>query len=196
MIERHLGHLLVTTAAAASMAACMPAVSQNGTSASLPAGFDARTVELRSNWRGMPGSREVDWALRLERQGDTYTFMGTVELSVGGTKAGPLSVTVPDSAMLGYLRALASARRRRGVYQTIHTHTDDYGQITMTLRSDAGVVEFFSDSHSRENWRVTIGGQQYVSDSSAPFDAQAYFHPFTRHEDLDRILAAAGVVKE
>jgi len=171
MIHRPLGTRSVALLAAVSMAACVPAASRNAASRPLPPGFDARTVELRYYWVGMPGSREVDQTIRLERQGDTYTFTGTVELQVGGTKAGPLPVTVPDSAMLAFLRTLASARRRQGVYHTIYTHTDDYPEVTMTLRSDAGVVEFFSNSHSRENWRVTIGGQQYVSRSTAASDA-------------------------
>jgi hypothetical protein len=193
MLKRHLGQLRVAMAAAALMAAaCVPAASRNPAPGVLPPGFDARTVEVRSAWTGGAGAPPVAWALLLQRQGDTYTFTGTTEKSVGGTKAGPLPITVPDSVMRKFLRTLASTPYRPGVYATIHSHTDDYPSITMTLRSGAGVVEIFSDSHSRQNWRITIGGQQHVSSSPVPFDAQAYLSPFYRYEELDRILRAQG----
>ncbi|HKP77108.1 MAG TPA: hypothetical protein VJT67_16370 [Longimicrobiaceae bacterium] len=189
----------LAAAVAVLMAVSAPAASQTAADP-LPPGFDARTVELRSNWTGLSLNSPVDWVLRLERQGDTYTFVGTVEMALGRAdarkKAGPLPVTIPDSVMRAFLGALASAPRRPGVYETILTHTDDYPQFTITLTSDAGVVEFFSDSHSTQNWRVTIGGQQHVSDSTAPYDAQAYLHPYSRQADLDRILTAAGARKE
>jgi hypothetical protein len=192
MIKRHPGHLCVAAAAAAWLAACVPAGSSSPAPGALPPGFDARTVELRSTWTGGAGAPPVAWAVLLERQGSTYTFTGTTEMSVGATKAGPLPITVPDSVMRGFLRTLASTPWRPGVYATIHSHTDDYPSITMTLRSDAGVVEIFSDSHSRQNWRITIGGRQHVSNSPVPFDAQAYLKPFYRYDELDRILRAQG----
>ena len=200
MIKRHSVYLRIAVAAAALMTVHAPAVAQGAAPDPLPPGFDARTVELRSNWTGLSVNSPVDWVLRLERQGDTYTFVGTVVMGVGPEgsrkRAGPLPVTIPDSVMRAFLGAVAAAPRRPGVYETMLTHTDDYPQFTMTLRSDAGVVEFFSDSHSTSNWRVTIGGQQYVSGSTAPYDAQAYFHRYTRQADLDRILVAAGAVHE
>jgi hypothetical protein len=192
MIKRRLGQLRVATAAAALLGACVPAGSSSPAPGALPPGFDARTVELRGAWTGGAGAPPVAWAVLLERQGDTYTFTGTTEMSVGSTKAGPLPITVPDSVMRGFLRTLAATPWRPGVYKTIYNHTDDYPSFTMTLRSDAGVVEIFSDSQSRQNWRITIGGRQHVSDSPVPFDAQAYLSPFYRYEELDRILRAQG----
>ena len=199
MIKRRLGHLRVAAAAAVSMAACVPAVSRNGTSDALPPEFNARTVELRSIWRGGVGYMHA-WVARLERQADTHTFTGTVEMSLSGPeghkRAGPIPITVPDSAMRSFLAALAAAPRRGGSYRTIHTHTDDYPSFTMTLCSDAGVVEFFSDSQSERNWRVTLGGERYVSDSPVPFLAQDFLKPFYRQEEIDRILDATTPVRE
>jgi hypothetical protein len=199
MIHRHPGTIPLALLVAGSLAACVPTLSQSRTSDPLPPGFDARTVELRSNWTGGVGYARF-WMACLERQGDTHTFTGTEEMEVGGPegykRAGPLPITVPDSAMRALLGVLASAPRRRGVYQTIYTHTDDYPEFTMTLRSDAGVVEFFSDSQSDRNWRVTLGGERYVSESVVPFEAQEHLKPFYRSADLDRILAAAPAVRE
>jgi hypothetical protein len=199
MIQRPLGTCSIALLAAASMAACMPALSRNGTSDALPPEFDARTVELRSIWRGGVGYRRA-WVARLERQADTHTFTGTVEMSVSGPeghkRAGPIPITVPDSAMRSFLAALAAAPRRGGSYRTLYTHTDDYPNFTMTLCSDAGVVEFFSDSQSERNWRVTLGGERYVSDSPVPFLAQDFLEPFYRQEEIDRILDATTPVSE
>lgn len=199
MIQRHPGKLCVSTVAAVAVAACVPAASRNAAPGALPPGFDARRVELRSHWQGA-GGVTTDWAVVLERQGDTFTFTGTSEMSVydAGNRhqAGPLPVTVPDSAMRAFLRALASAPRTPGLYQTIRTHTDDYPNFTMTLRSDAGVVEFFSDSQSDRNWRVTIGGEKYVSGSPVPFQAQDHIKGFYRAAELEQILRAAGAGRE
>jgi len=199
MIQRRSELLSVVLLAAASTAACVPATSQNAAAGPLPPAFDARTVDLHLDWRGGP-SVSGSWVLHLERQGDSYTFTGTSEMSSGSVegnkRAGPLPVSVPDSAMLAFLRALASTPRRRGVYETIQTHTDDYPEFTITLRSDAGVVEFFSDSHTTRNWRVTIGGEQYVSDSSVPFDAQNHTNRFDRFAELNRLLDATPAVRE
>ena len=141
-----------------------------------------------------------DWVVRLERQGDTYTFTGTSEMSVYSAgnrlQAGPLPITVPDSAMRAFLHALASAPRMYAVYRTIRTHTDDYPSFTMTLRSDAGVVEFFSDSQSERNWRVTLGRGRYVSASPVPFQAQEHIKGFYRAAELEQILRAAGAGRE
>jgi|GEM_PF-3576196 len=190
MIQRHLATWSAALLAVVSLAGCMPAGKRIGPSDALPPAFDARTVEIHYDWRGGPGVSST-WVLHLERQGDTYTFTGTSELWVGtvdGNKhAGPLPVTVPDSAMRAFLAALASAPRRRGVYETTWNHTDDYPNFTMTLRSDTGVVEFFSDSQSTRNWRVTIGGVQYVSDSAVPHDAQDHTNPFDRYGELNRL---------
>jgi hypothetical protein len=198
MIQHRSGTLSVALLAAASMAACVPATPQTPASRPLPPRFDARTVELRSNWRGLMTSR--DWVVRLERQGDTYTFTGTSEMSVYSAgkrlQAGPLPITVPDSAMRAFLRALASAPRMYGMYRTIYTHTDDYPSFTMTLRSAAGVVEFFSDSQSERNWRVTIGRGRFVSASPVPFQAQEHIKGFYRDAELEQILRAAGWGRE
>lgn len=199
MIHRQPGTVYLALLVAGSLAACMPAMAQNGTSAALPPGFDARTVEIRLDWRGGP-SVTTSWVLHLERQGDTYTFTGTSELTLGDVEgrrhAGPLPVTIPDSAMYAFLRELASAPRRQGEYQTILTHTDDYPNFSMTLRSDAGVVEFFSDSHSTGNWRVTIGGERYVSDSVVPYDAQNHLNRYDRYDELNRIARETRPVRE
>ncbi|MFL5381725.1 MAG: hypothetical protein ACJ8GN_04350 [Longimicrobiaceae bacterium] len=177
----------------------MPALSRNRASDPLLPAFDARTVEFRYSWEGGP-SVWSSWVLHLERQGDTYTFTGTSELTVGTVEgrrhAGPLPVTVPDSAMRAFLRALASAPRRRGEYHTIRTHPDDYPHFSMTLRSDAGVVEFFSDSQSEQNWRVTIGGERYVSRSRVPLDAQKHTDRFDRYGELRQIADQARPVRE
>jgi len=141
-----------------------------------------------------------DLVVRLERQGDTYAFTGTSEMSVyqAGNRmhAGPLPITIPDTAMRAFLRALASAPRYPGVYRTIRTHTDDYPNFTMTLRSAAGEVEFFSDSQSERNWRVTIDGERYVSASAVPFKAQDHIKELYREAELEQILRAAGWGRE
>lgn len=195
MIKRRLGHLLFATAAAALVAACAPAVSRNRASDPLPPGFDARTVEIRYQWRGMPGSSRVDRRVRLERQGDTYTFTGTSELGVGSMqgirKAGPLAVTVPDSVMRAFLRALAAAPRRWGGYKPFFSHTDDYPETTITLRSDAGVVvEFYNSSQATQPWRVTLGGRRYVCNTAAPFEAERHLLPFVHYQELNRVVDA------
>jgi len=199
MTHRQPGTVPLALLAALSLAACTPALSQNATSDALPPAFDARTLEIRLDWRGGPFVTS-SWVLHLERQGDTYTFTGTSELTLGNVEgrrhAGPLPVTIPDSAMRAFLRELASAPRRQGKYQTIYTHTDDYPSFSMTLRSDAGVVEFFSDSHSTENWRVTIGGVRYVSDSVVPYDAQNHLNRFDRYDELNRIARETRPVRE
>lgn len=195
MIKRQLGHLCVATAAAALMAACVPAGSRNRASGPLPPGFNPRTVEIRYQWRGMPGSFQVDRMVRLERQGDTYAFTGTSELSVGSMegnkKVGPLGITVPDSAMLAFLRALASAPRKRGEYTPFFNHTDDYPETTITLRSDAGVVEFYNSSQADRPWRITLGGKQYVSNAAVPHHAERHLLPFVRYVELNRAMHAA-----
>jgi hypothetical protein len=141
-----------------------------------------------------------DWVARLERQAGMHTFTGTVQMSHGGPegrkRAGPIPITVPDSAMRSFLAALAAAPRQEGRYRTLHTYTDSYPSFTMTLCSDAGVVEFFSDSQSERNWRVTLGGVQYLSDSPVPFLAQDFLNPFYRQEEIDRILAGTTPVRE
>ena len=198
MIERRFGHLCVAMAVAASMAACVPALSRNPASRPLPYGFDARTFELRSSWSGLMVSHDL--VVRLERQGDSYTFTGTSEMSVyqAGNRlhAGPLPITIPDTAMRAFLRALASAPRYPGGYRTIRTHTDDYPNFTMTLRSATGEVEFFSDSQSERNWRVTIDGERYVSTSPVPFRAQDHIKELYREAELEQILRAAGWGRE
>jgi hypothetical protein len=193
MIKRRLGHLRVAAAAAALIAACAPAVSRNRASDPLPPGFDARTVEIHYQWRGMPGSPQVSRKVRLQRQGDTYTSTGTSELALrsmeGGRIAGPLAVTVPDSAMRAFLRALAAAPRRRGRYVPFFSHTDDYPETTITLRSDAGaVVEFYNSSQATHPWRVTVGGQRYVCDTAAPFEAERHLLPFVHYQELNRAV--------
>lgn len=196
----HFRSLRAATAAAAAamMAACAPAASRASSDA-LPAGFDVQTVEIRYHWLGLSVNSPVDALVRLERQGSGYTFTGTSEMALGRDdgrkKAGPLPITVPDSAMRAFLRELASAPRRPGEYEPIYNHTDDYPELTITLRSGAGVVEFFTSSQLDRPWRVTMGGQRYVSDSAVPDKAQRHLIPFDRHADLDRLLVEAGAQK-
>lgn len=200
MIQRPARRRSAAILAIVLAAACTPAVSRSGASDPLPAGFDAGTVEIKDYWRGLSINSPVDGRFRLERQGNGYTFTGTSQLSLGRDEhykqAGPLPVTIPDSAMRAFLRTLATAPRRPGTYRPRRTHTDDYPELTITLRSDAGVVEFYSASQNdRQPWRVTIGGQQYVSNSTVPSDALRHLTPFMRRAELDSILVAAGAVK-
>jgi hypothetical protein len=206
MTQRRLHQLSASLVAALAVAACVPPASPRVAPASarvapdsLPAAFDARTFELRAKWSGAGGTSTDEW-VRLERQGDGYTFTGTAEMSVyeAGNRlhAGPLAVTIPDTAMRAFLAALAAVPRVRGSYSTIRTHTDDYPDFTVTLRSDAGVVEIFSDSQSDRNWRVTIGGERFVSDSPAAFQAQDHIKNFYREAELVQILRAAGWGRE
>lgn len=199
MISRHARHLSAALVTALLAAACTPAMSRNGAADALPAGFDARTVEIKYYWMGLSVNSPVDGVYRFERQGDDFT--GTVQLSLGGNEyhkqAGPLPATIPDSAMRAFLRTLAGAPRSPGTYSPRMTHTDDYPEHTITLRSDAGVVEFFSSSQGDASpWRVTIGGQQYVSDSTVPSEAMRHLAPFMRRAELDSILIAAGARRE
>ncbi len=200
MISRYAKHLPVAVLAAGLAAACTSAASRSGASGPIPAEFDARTVEIKDYWTGLSINSPVDGRFRFERQGDGYTFTGTSQLSLGANEnhkqAGPLPVTIPDSAMRAFLRTLAAAPRQPGTYRPRYTHTDDYPERTITLRSDAGVVEFFSSSQGDASpWRVTIGGQQYVSNSTVPSDALRHLTPYFRRTELDSILVAAGAVR-
>ena len=198
MISRHARHLPAAVITAVLAAACTTAMSRHGAADALPAGFDARTVEIKYYWMGLSVNSPVDGVYRFERQGNVFT--GTVQLSLGANEyykqAGPLPATIPDSAMRAFLRTLAAAPRQPGVYNPRMSHTDDYPESTITLRSDAGVVEFFSSSQGDASpWRVTIGGQQYVSDSTVPSEAMRHLTPFMRRTELDSILVAAGARK-
>ena len=153
--------------------------------------FEPRVVEITDHWMGLEPQGPIDVVYRLERQGDTYAFAGMGELTQARRRhGGPLPVTIPDSAMRAFLRGLESAPRAVGRYEPRIEHTDDYPELTIRLRADTAVAEFFSASQGddRRPWRITIGGRQYVSDSAAPAEAFRHIQAYLRRAELDRVI--------
>ena len=157
--------------------------------------FDPQRVEIRDYWMGLEPQGPVDFNWRLERQGATHTFAGTGTLRrTHGRTSGPLPVTVPDSAMLAFLRGLAAAPRTPGEYTPRIQHTDDYPELTIRLHTAREMTEFFSASQGegRVPWRVHLGSGRYVSDSPAPAEALKHILPYLHREELERGLAESG----
>ncbi|HEX8905735.1 MAG TPA: hypothetical protein VF771_12870, partial [Longimicrobiaceae bacterium] len=156
-----------------------------------PAPFEPRTIEIVDYWEGLEPQGPIEAVYHLERQGESHTFSGTGTLTQARRRtSGPLPVTIPDSAVEAFLRALAAAPRAPGEYVPRIEHTDDYPHLTIRLRSDTSVVEFYSESQGQERrpWRVTVGGRRYVSDSAAPAQAMRHIQPYLRRAELDRVV--------
>jgi hypothetical protein len=183
----------------AALAACRPSEPREAGSAERMAAspFEPRTVEIVDYWMGL-GDGPIEFTWRLGRQGaatHTFTGVGTLAHSRGRT-SGPLPVTIPDSAMLAFLRGLAASPRTPGAYTPKIEHTDDYPELTIRLHTPAGITEFFSASQGDERrpWRVTIDTRRYVSDSAAPAEALKHILPFLHRAELERGLAESAPV--
>jgi hypothetical protein len=151
--------------------------------------FDPQQVVIVDYWMGLGTPVEFKW--RLQHQPATHTFIGPGTLArERGMTSGPLDVTVPDSAMRAFQRALAAAPRTPGRYTPSIRHTDDYPEITIRLYGRDGITEFFSASQGEGHvpWRVELGGREYVSNSAAPAEALKHLLPHLRREDLERNL--------
>jgi len=159
--------------------------------------FEPRTVEIVDYWMGLvDGPIEFTWRLgRQDAATHAFSGVGTLARSHGRT-SGPLPVTIPDSAMLAFLRELAAAPRKPGEYTPRIEHTDDYPELTIRLHTRGGITEFFSASQgdARRPWRVTIDGRRYVSDSAAPAEALKHILPFLRRAELERGLKESAPV--
>ncbi|HEX6746495.1 MAG TPA: hypothetical protein VF092_04205 [Longimicrobium sp.] len=151
--------------------------------------FEPRVVEIRDYWMGLEPQGPIEAVYHLERQGITFAFAGTGELTQARRRhAGPLRIAIPGTAMRAFLRGLEVAPRAPGRYEPRIEHTDDYPELTIRLRADTAVAEFYSASqgNDRRPWRVTIGGREYVSDSAIPAEAFSYIQPYLRRAELDR----------
>ena len=156
--------------------------------------FDPQKVDIRDYWMGLEPEGPIDFNWKLERQGTTHTFAGTGTLRRGhGKTSGPLPVTIPDSAMLAFLRGLAAAPRTPGEYTPRIQHTDDYPELTIRLHTATAMTEFFSASQGegRVPWRVYLGAGRYVSDSPAAAEALRHVLPYLRRAELERRLEAS-----
>jgi hypothetical protein len=181
----------------AVMAACGPSQPGQAGRAERTAAspFEPLNVEIVDYWMGLEPEGPIEFRWRLGRQGATHTFTGVGTLThPHGRTSGPLPVTVPDSAMLAFLRGLAAAPRAPGEYRPAVSHTDDYPELTILLRTATGITEFFSASQGAERrpWRVTIDGRRYVSDSAAPAEALKHVLPYLHRAELERGLADSG----
>lgn len=184
-------------------AACGPAGDggagkREGTAASPGAArtaWEPERVEIVDHWYGLEGDTPHNAEYVLTR-GPAGAFTGTASLSRGTDErrmtSGPLAVSVPESAMRAFLRELAAVPRRTGEYKPDLQWSDDYPAMSIRLRAGADSVEFYSESQpkGRVPWRVTVGGQRYVSDSPAPSAALRHVVPFLRRAELDRIIDA------
>lgn len=188
-MTRRRPHAFVAIAIVAALsAACRPAEPRQASEAQRRAAtpFDPQRVEIRDYWMGLAGEPiDINW--RLERQGETHTFAGTGTVRrVHGKTSDPLPVTVPDSAMLVFLRGLAAAPRTPGEYTPNIQHTDDYPELTIRLHTATETTEFFSASQGegRVPWRVYVGSGRYVSNSPAPAEALKHVLPYLRRAEL------------
>ncbi|MFL5542927.1 MAG: hypothetical protein ACJ8J0_28370 [Longimicrobiaceae bacterium] len=157
--------------------------------------FEPRTVEIVDYWMGLDPQGPIEFTWRLGRQGaatHAFTGVGTLARAHGKT-SGPLTVTIPDSAMTAFLRGLAAAPRTPGEYTPKIEHTDDYPELTIRMHTPTGITEFYSASQGDERrpWRVTIDGRHYVSDSPVPAEALKHLLPFLQREELERTLTAS-----
>jgi hypothetical protein len=178
--------------------ACRPSAPREAREARVAASaFEPRTIEIVDYWTGL-GDGPVEFTWRLGRQGAaTHAFAGVGTLARGsGRTSGPLTVTIPDSAMRAFLRGLAAAPRRQGAYKPRIEHTDDYPELTIRLHTRAGITEFFSASQgpARRPWRVTIDARNYVSDSAAPAEALKHLLPFLQRTELEHGLAESAPI--
>jgi hypothetical protein len=195
MIPCRLG--VLASAMVALMVACEPPEPGHAGSAERTAAspFEPLNVEIVDYWMGLEPEGPIEFRWRLGRQGATHTFTGVGTLAhPHGRTSGPLPVTIPDSAMLAFLRGLAAAPRAPGEYRPAISHTDDHPELTILLRTATGVTEFFSASQGGERrpWRVTIDGRRYVSDSPAPAEALKHVLPYLHRAELERGLAESG----
>jgi hypothetical protein len=178
-------------------AACGPSEPRRaGSTARIAASpFEPINVEIVDYWMGLEPEGPIEFRWRLGRQGATHTFTGVGTLAhPHGRTSGPLPVTIPDSAMLAFLRGLAAAPRAPGEYTPNLSHTDDYPALTILMRTATGITEFFSASQGdgRRPWRVTIDGRMYVCDSPAPAEALKHLVPFLHRAELERGLEESG----
>jgi hypothetical protein len=152
--------------------------------------FEPQAVVIVDYWMGLEPQGPIEFKWRLRRRGATHTFTGAGTLARARETSGPLEVTVPDSAMLAFLRGLAAAPRTPGEYTPSIPRTDDYPELTIRLHNAAGVTEFFSASQGEGHvpWRVELGGRRYVSHSPAPAEALKHLIPFLRRDELERGL--------
>lgn len=153
--------------------------------------FEPRTVEIVDYWMGLEPEGPIEFSWRLGRQGPGHAFTGVGTLAhPHGRTSGPLTVTIPDSAMAAFLRGLAAAPRTPGEYKPKIEHTDDYPELTIRMHTPTGITEFYSASQGDERrpWRVTIDARQYVSDSPTPAEALKHLLPYLRRDELERGL--------
>ena len=184
----------VSIALVAALSACGPSdlrEAGGGERRAAPS-LEPRTVVIRDYWMGLEPQGPIDFTWRLERQGETHAYAGTgTLLRAHGKTSGPLPVTIPDNAMLAFLRGLAAAPRTPGEYTPSIQHTDDYPELTIRLHTATSLTEFFSASQGEDRvpWRVHVNGGRYVSDSPAPAQALKHLIPFLRRDELERRLA-------
>jgi hypothetical protein len=196
MIPRRSSPFAAIVIVAVLSAACGPPEPREagGSERRAASSLEPRTVVIRDYWMGLEPQGPIDFTWRLERQGATHTFAGTGTLArAHGKTSGPLPVTIPDTAMLAFLRGLAAAPRTPGEYTPSIQHTDDYPELTIRLQSAAGMTEFFSASQGEDRvpWRVHVNGGRYVSNSPAPAQALKHLLPFLRRDELERGLKAS-----
>ncbi|HEU4557482.1 MAG TPA: hypothetical protein VFS20_06510 [Longimicrobium sp.] len=169
--------------------------------AAVPSAWEPERVEIVDHWYGLEGDTPHNAEYVLTR-GANGAFTGTASLSRGADDrqmtSGPLPVTVPDTAMRAFVRELAAVPRRADEYTPDIPWTDDYPALSIRLRAGTDSVEFYSESQpkGRVPWRVTVGGQRYMSDSPAPSRALRHVAPFLRRAELDSIIdAKPGAVR-
>lgn len=196
MTLRRSHSLAIIAIVAVLSAACRPSEPRRagGPERRAASPFEPQRVEIRDYWVGLAPGGPIDFNWRLERRGTTHTFVGTGSVRrTSGRTSGPLPVTVPDSAMLAFLRLLAAAPRTPGEYTPSIQHTDDYPELTIRLHTAREMTEFFSASQGegRVPWRVYVGSGRYVSNSSAPAEALKHVLPYLRRAELKQRLEAA-----
>jgi hypothetical protein len=156
-----------SVALAASLAAS--AVGAQGGTPTIPDLRNAREITIVNDWRGYSPLSPVTSTTTLARQ--PGGFAGTARHQAGARgvtrEATQPRVWLPDSAAARFLAGLTQTPLRPGPYEPRRTHTDDFPSLRVTVRLDAGVVEFTSRSQGEQHipWRVAVNGAEAVTDS-------------------------------
>jgi hypothetical protein len=102
-----------------------------------------------------------------------------------------MHLLLPHAVARPFLDALATVRPVAGAYTPLVTHTDDYPEIEIRLRTAAGTVTFFTTSQGRHHtpWALAFAGATYVVPSARPARALARLRPYLRRETLDDLIA-------
>ena len=145
---------------------------------------------------GLSPASPVSAVFHLEPATDC--FAGTAEFSVGPipdnviTRSVP--ITVPLTAIEGFLALLESTPLEEGEYKPSIIHTDSYPSISIAVEAKAGHFRFYSESQGdkRIPWQVTVPGQGVlVTHAGTPADALSLLDPYLAREVEEELIDQA-----